>query len=61
MNADVITELGLVYVSDTEPGIRRRRKGKGFSYTLPDGKTLADEIQRARIRALGLPPAYDNV
>lgn len=61
MNADVITELGLIYVSDTEPGIRRRRKGKGFSYTLPDGKTLADEIQRARIHALGLPPAYDNV
>ncbi|MBB3406994.1 DNA topoisomerase-1 [Rhizobium sp. BK316] len=61
MNADVITELGLIYVSDTEPGIRRRRKGKGFSYTLPDGKTLADEIQRARIQALGLPPAYENV
>ncbi|MBB3594116.1 DNA topoisomerase-1 [Rhizobium sp. BK529] len=60
MNADV-TELGLIYVSDTEPGIRRRRKGKGFSYTLPDGKTLADEMQRARIRALGLPPAYENV
>jgi DNA topoisomerase I len=61
MNAEIITELGLIYVSDTEPGIRRRRKGKGFSYTLPDGKTLADEIQRARIRALGLPPAYENV
>jgi len=61
MNADVITELGLIYVSDTEPGIRRVRKGKGFSYTLPDGKTLADEIQRARIHALGLPPAYKNV
>lgn len=61
MNAEVITELGLIYVSDTEPGIRRRRKGKGFSYTLPDGKTLADELQRARIHALGLPPAYENV
>jgi len=61
MNADAITELGLIYVSDTEPGIRRRRKGKGFSYTLPDGKTLADETQRARIHALGLPPAYENV
>ena len=61
MNAEVITELGLVYVSDTEPGIRRRRKGKGFSYQLPDGTTLADELQRARIQALGLPPAYDNV
>jgi len=61
MNAEAISEFGLVYVSDTEPGIRRRRKGKGFSYLMPDGKTLADELQRARIGALGLPPAYENV
>ncbi|MGR9453721.1 DNA topoisomerase IB [Rhizobium leguminosarum] len=61
MNAEAITDLGLVYVSDTEPGIRRRRKGKGFSYVMPDGTTLADELQRARICALGLPPAYENV
>ncbi len=61
MNAEFITELGLIYVNDTEPGIRRRRKGKGFSYMLPDGTVLADELQRARIRALGLPPAYENV
>ncbi|WHO76286.1 DNA topoisomerase IB [Rhizobium sp. BT03] len=61
MNAEAITELGLVYVSDAEPGIRRRRKGKGFSYVMPDGRTLADELQRARIGALGLPPAYENV
>ena len=61
MNAEAITDLGLVYVSDTEPGIRRRRKGKGFSYVMPDGTTLADELQRARIAALGLPPAYENV
>ncbi|MBX4868572.1 DNA topoisomerase IB [Rhizobium bangladeshense] len=61
MNADAITELGLIYVSDTEPGIRRRRKGKGFSYVMPDGTTLSDEVQRARIGALGLPPAYENV
>ncbi|MGM5012631.1 DNA topoisomerase IB [Rhizobium sp. 969_B3_N1_2] len=61
MNAEAITELGLVYVSDAEPGIRRRRKGKGFSYVMPDGTTLADELQRARIGALGLPPAYENV
>ncbi|MBY5914905.1 DNA topoisomerase [Rhizobium leguminosarum bv. trifolii] len=61
MNAEAITDLGLVYVSDTEPGIRRRRKGKGFSYVMPDGTMLADELQRARIGALGLPPAYENV
>ncbi len=53
--------IGLTYVSDTEPGIRRLRRGKGFSYLLPDGALLSDEDDRLRISALGLPPAYDNV
>ncbi|WP_117192210.1 DNA topoisomerase IB [Rhizobium terrae] len=53
--------IGLTYVSDTEPGIRRLRRGKGFCYRLPDGKLLADEEERRRIAALGLPPAYENV
>jgi DNA topoisomerase-1 len=26
---------GLVYVSDEEPGIRRRKAGKGFNYINP--------------------------
>ncbi|MCL6707434.1 DNA topoisomerase IB [Pseudomonas sp. R2.Fl] len=52
---------GLVYVSDTEPGIRRERRGRGFCYRLPDGRLLKDEEQLARIRALGLPPAYTDV
>jgi DNA topoisomerase I len=58
---DTIVELGLMYVSDAEPGIRRQRRGKGFSYRMPDGSLLCDATQRARIAALGLPPAYDNV
>lgn len=27
-------ETGLVYVSDSEPGIRRQRRGKGFAYRM---------------------------
>ncbi|QRM46293.1 DNA topoisomerase IB [Rhizobium sp. BG4] len=61
MNADAIADLGLIYVSDTEPGIRRSRKGKGFCYRLPDGKLVADPELKDRIAALGLPPAYDDV
>lgn len=53
--------VGLVYVSDIEPGIRRERKGKGFSYRLGTGKRVTDLSVLARIKALGLPPAYDNV
>lgn len=56
-----LREVGLVYVSDTEPGIRRQRKGRGFCYRLPDGTLLCDPGIRERIAALGLPPAYENV
>lgn len=52
---------GLVYVSDAEPGIRREKRGRGFCYRLPDASLLKDEEQLARIRALGLPPAYTGV
>nr|WP_225170156.1 DNA topoisomerase IB [Ensifer sp. IC4062] len=56
-----LEENGLVYVSDTEPGIRRQRKGRGFAYYLPDGTVLSDPAVKARISSLGLPPAYENV
>ncbi len=61
IDAKSLKAIGLTYVSDTEPGIRRLRRGKGFSYKLPDGLLLTDEDDRLRISALGLPPAYDNV
>jgi len=52
---------GLRYVSDTMPGIRRRRSGKGFSYIGPDGKRIRDENVLRRIRSLAIPPAYTEV
>ena len=52
---------GLRYVSDTEPGIRRRRAGKGFTYVGPDGETVRDSKLLSRIRALVLPPAWTDV
>lgn len=51
----------LVYVSDAEPGIARRRCGRGFTYIAPDGTTIARGAERRRIEALAVPPAYDNV
>jgi DNA topoisomerase I len=52
---------GLRYVSDTMPGIARRRAGKGFFYVGPDGKRMADKKEIARIRSLAIPPAYADV
>jgi len=52
---------GLRYVSDSMPGIRRRRSGKGFSYVGPHGRPINDEKTLARIRSLAIPPAYHDV
>jgi DNA topoisomerase IB len=43
------------------PGIVRRRRGRGFSYHWPDGRTVTEPDVLARIRALVLPPAWTDV
>jgi DNA topoisomerase-1 len=52
---------GLRYVSDIQPGIRRKKAGKGFAYVGTDGKTIRDARELARIRSLAIPPAYTDV
>ena len=43
------------------PGIIRKRRGKGFTYQWSDGRTVTEPDVLARIRALVLPPAWENV
>ncbi|HUQ14461.1 MAG TPA: DNA topoisomerase IB [Gemmatimonadales bacterium] len=52
---------GRRYVSDTAPGLARKRAGKGFSYVGPDGERISDKKEIARIRSLAIPPAYTDV
>lgn len=52
---------GLVYVSDLQPGIRRRKAGKNFSYTDAQGRRITAAAELARIRSLAVPPAYTDV
>lgn len=54
-------DAGLIYVTDTEPGISRRKSGKGFAYRFPDGVLVKDRKVLDRIRRLAVPPAYRNV
>ena len=51
----------LEYVTDEEPGIRRRRAGRGFTYAYPDGRPVRSATELARIRALAIPPAWTDV
>jgi len=59
--AQMAVEAGLIYVSDTEPGIRRLRAGKGFRYMTPENRRLAAAKELERIARLAIPPAYRNV
>jgi DNA topoisomerase-1 len=43
------------------PGIRRRRRGRSFSYEAPTGEPITDPEVLARIRGLGIPPAWKDV
>lgn len=52
----------LRYINDDEtPGIRRERRGRGFSYRAPDGKLIHDPASLKRIRKLAIPPAWTSV
>ncbi len=59
--AEMAVAAGLVYVSDSAPGIRRERTSESFSYVKPDNRPLRDPKEIARINKLAIPPAYENV
>src|SRR5438093_4402033 len=52
---------GLRYASDEQPGVRRRRKGRGFTYVDRDGVPIRDAGELRRIRRLAIPPAWTDV
>lgn len=59
-NETLAEDADLVYVPSEAPGIRRVRRGKGFSYHHPNGKKVGEPI-RNRIQDLVIPPAWEDV
>ncbi|MGX8012269.1 DNA topoisomerase IB [Mesorhizobium sp. ORM8.1] len=53
-------QASLIYVSDSEPGIRRLKAGEGFSYKGAKGQAVSASAI-ARIKALAIPPAWTDV
>jgi DNA topoisomerase I len=43
------------------PGIRRRKRGKGFEYLDADGRRVSEPSVLERIRELAIPPAWEDV
>ena len=59
--SDIACLASLIYYPDSEPGIRRKRAGRGFSYVAADGTRIDDAQERSRIARIAVPPAYDDV
>jgi DNA topoisomerase I len=58
--AKAATLADLVYVSDTQPGIVRCKKGRGYMY-LYEGNLLRSKDDIKRIRSLAIPPSWTSV
>lgn len=58
---DAAVSAGLRYVSEQQPGITRRRAGKGFSFRDPAGNRITDRHEIERLKALAIPPAWTEV
>lgn len=52
--------VGLHYVQDDSLGLTRKKRGKGFTYSDLQNKTVSDSIKR-RIESLVIPPAWQEV
>ena len=55
------TAAGLHYVSDGDAGIARQRRGDGFRYVDAGGRMVRDAKTLGRIKALVVPPAWEQV
>ena len=56
----LIERAQLRYSSDDEPGIRRRRRGKGFSLQHESGRPIG-AATRKRVSSLVITPAWTDV
>ncbi|MEB2775776.1 DNA topoisomerase IB [Algoriphagus sp. D3-2-R+10] len=52
---------GLVYMRDSQPGILRKKRGRGFIFLDKDNQKLSNESQIVRIKDLVIPPAWKDV
>jgi len=58
--SEAVAFAKLTYVSEKHLSIKRKKMGRGFSY-LYKGERLKDEKTIARIKALVIPPAWQEV
>jgi DNA topoisomerase-1 len=51
----------LIHVTRAALTVTRRRAGRGFCYFDADGNLICDTETKSRLKALGIPPAWEDV
>ena len=54
-------KAGLHYTQDSDPGIRRLKRGRNFAYRDAKGRTVRDRNTLVRLKRLAIPPAWEDV
>lgn len=57
----IARKFGLKVAHQSELTIRRLKRGKGFSFVDPRGRTITNSATLARLKSLAVPPAYSEV
>jgi DNA topoisomerase-1 len=50
----------LIHTDDSQPGITRKKAGRGWAYFDSAGKRITDRDEIDRLNKIALPPAYTN-
>ena len=58
---DTAHAASLHCVSDAVAGISRRKRSSGYAFRDARGRRITDGTETARIRAIGIPPAWTSV
>jgi DNA topoisomerase-1 len=48
----------LIHTDDSQPGITRKKAGRGWAYFGADGERITDRAEIDRLNKIALPPAY---
>ncbi|MEM9856012.1 MAG: DNA topoisomerase IB [Bacteroidota bacterium] len=51
----------LVFYADDQPGIVRKKRGRGYQFLCPEGKPITRNEELQRLKTLVIPPAWQHV
>ena len=60
LDDSVLDEFDLIYISEDDLCITRRKEGEGFAFYNQAGKKIADKRIIERLQSIGVPPTYRN-